>query len=98
MAILPTAKTERASFKILFTVIYDLLLVITALSEVWIWVKISLISYIYILALCLILILRLQIEPLILTLTLIWISILTVLISFYSLSRRLTLTEILVLK
>ena len=98
MAILPTAKTERASIKILFIVIYDLFLVITALSEVWIWVKISLISYIYILTLCLILILRLQIGPLILSLTLIWISILPVLISVHSLSRRLTLIEILVLK
>ena len=80
MAILPTAKTERASIKILFIIIYDLLLVITVLSEV------------------LILILRLQIGPLILTLTLIWISILPVLISDHSLSRRLTLIEILVLK
>ena len=80
MAILPTAKTERASIKILFIIIYDLLLVITVLSEV------------------LILILRLQIGPLILTLTLIWISILPVLISDHSLSRRSTLIEILVLK
>ena len=94
MAILSTAKTERASTKILFIVIYDLFLVIiTALSEVWIWIIITLISYVCILTLCLSLILRLQIEPLILTLTLIWISILTALISVHSLSRRLTLLK-----
>ena len=98
MAILSTAKTERASIKILFTVVYDLFLVITALSDVWIWIVITLISDVSILTLCLILILRLQIEPLILTFTLIWISIKTVLISVHSLSRRLTLIEILVLK